>query len=215
MPLWLARNLQLIFSVLDQPQWLKNTFTQRRGCKNCSHFSPVKKRKQHLKYSVSGCSGGIWPHLIKHPPSSHNVQNCKLTAKRIKPHPKVLCSSDDRVQALGFILSEVKRKKCTYSCCSTLKSITLWVKFAAFASGERWGGSIHAWLLRPSNAWDETTQNLRDSALWNIFFLFFFPPRVLVGCDFNVAGGSEGMSKTPTEDALWQSEKLMQTWTQT
>lgn len=39
------------------------------------------------------------------------------------------------------------------------------------------------------------------TALWNDFFFFFSPPRVLAGCDFNVAGDSEGMSKTLTEDA--------------
>lgn len=175
----------------------------------CSHFYFIylffqkkKERKRENSTWNAECVRLQRWHLTKHSPSSNNV---KLQAHSTANYasPWVLCGFARQVQALGFILSEVKWKKFTYSCCSTLKSITLQVKFAAFASGERWGGSIHAWLLSPSKVGDETSQNCVTVLSGMIFFFFFFFPsnQVLVGCDFNMAGGLEGMLQTLTVDA--------------
>lgn len=56
---------------------------------------------------------------------------------------------------------------------------------------------MHAWLHSPSKVGDETPPELRDFAPWTDFF----SRQVLVGCDFNMAGGLEGMSNTLTVDA--------------
>lgn len=107
----------------------------------------------------------------------------------------MLSSFANQAQALGFTLSEVKWKKFAYACRSTLKSITLWVKVAAFASGVNWGGSIHTWLVRPCDVLDKSFWNLCDHASWNDFF------SPLSVCDFKMAGGSESISETLTSDA--------------
>lgn len=131
----------------------------------------AKTGKTALKMQLDECVRLQRWHSTRHSPRSYNVRNCKFTAQRIKPHSGSCVALPRQVQALGFILSEVKWKKFTYSCCSTLKSITLWVKFAAFASGEHWGGSIHAWLLSSSikSELNPLAPELRDNALWNDF----------------------------------------------
>lgn len=124
-------------TVLDQQHWQNNTFTQRRSCRNwLVPFLSMGGKKMKTALDGQDVREQRW-HLTKRSPSSDNVQNCKFTAQRIKPHHWVLCSCARQVQALGFIPSEVKWKEFTYSCCSTLNSITPWVQFAAFAYGER------------------------------------------------------------------------------
>lgn len=100
----------------------------------------------------------------------------------------MLSSSANQAQALGCTPSEVKWKKCAYTCRSTLKSITLWAKVAAFASSVSWGGGIHTW-----SSW-----NLCDHVSWDNSF---FPlSKMLALCDFKMTGGSESISETLTDD---------------
>lgn len=47
-------------------------------------------------------------HLTRLSPRSYYVRNCKLTAQRIMPHSGSCVALPRQVQALGFILSEVK-----------------------------------------------------------------------------------------------------------
>lgn len=65
---------------------------------------------------------------------------------------------------------------------------------------------MHAWLLSPQVKSEMKPSQNCVTVLSGLFF--FFSRQVLAGCDFNMAGGLEGMSKKTHSGCLWQSEEL-------